>query len=82
MYLFVGYSSYLSSEVYIHPVIKIVSKVFTVVWGKEKEFLTRKVMLMATARRYIMEQMEAARKKLGLLPKGGKQEKKAYLRLS
>lgn len=36
--------------------------------GKEKEFLTRKVMLMATARRYTMEQIEAARKKLRSLP--------------
>ena len=79
MYLFVGYSSYLSSEVYIHPVIKIVSKVFTVVWGKEKEFLTRKVMLMATARRYIMEQMEAARKKLGLPQKGGASKKRRHI---
>ena len=35
---------------------------------KEKEFLTRKVMLMATARRYTMEQIEAARKKLRSLP--------------
>lgn len=38
------------------------------VWGKEKEFLTRKVMLMATARRYTLEQIEAARKKLRSLP--------------
>ena len=36
--------------------------------GKEKEFLTRKVMLVATARRYTMEQIEAARKKLRSLP--------------
>lgn len=36
--------------------------------GKEKESLTRKVMLMATARRYTMEQIEAARKKLRSLP--------------
>ena len=36
--------------------------------GKEKEYLTRKVMLMATARRYTMEQIEAARKKLRNLP--------------
>lgn len=36
--------------------------------GKEKEFLTRKVMLMATARRYTMEQIEIARKKLRNLP--------------
>lgn len=36
--------------------------------GKEKEFLTRKVMPMATARRYTMEQIEAARKKLRSLP--------------
>ena len=38
------------------------------VWGKEEEFLTRKVLLMATARRYTMEQIEAARKKLRSLP--------------
>ena len=36
--------------------------------GKEKEFLTRKVMPMATARRYTMEQIEAVRKKLRSLP--------------
>ena len=36
--------------------------------GKEKEFLTKKVMPMATARRYTMEQIEAARKKLRNLP--------------
>lgn len=36
--------------------------------GKEKEFLTRKVMLVATARRYTREQIEAARKKLRSLP--------------
>ena len=36
--------------------------------GKEKESLTRKVMLVATARRYTMEQIEAARKKLRSLP--------------
>ena len=36
--------------------------------GKEKEYLTRKVMLMATARRYTMEKIEAARKKLRNLP--------------
>ena len=36
--------------------------------GKEKEFLTRKVMLVATARRYTMEQIETARKKLRNLP--------------
>lgn len=35
---------------------------------KEKEFLTRKVMLVATARRYTMEQIETARKKLRSLP--------------
>ena len=35
---------------------------------KEKEFLTGMVMLMATARRYTMEQIEAARKKLRSLP--------------
>ncbi len=38
------------------------------IWGKEKEFLTRKVMLVATARRYTMEQIETARKKLRNLP--------------
>lgn len=36
--------------------------------GKEKEFLTKKVMPMATARRYTLEQIEAARKKLRNLP--------------
>lgn len=36
--------------------------------GKEKEFLTKKVMLMVTARRYTMEQIETARKKLRSLP--------------
>lgn len=36
--------------------------------GKGKGILTRKVMLMATARRYTMEQIEAARKKLRSLP--------------
>ena len=36
--------------------------------GKGKGILTRKVMLMATARRYTMEQIEVARKKLRSLP--------------
>lgn len=38
------------------------------VWGKEKEFFDKEGMLMATARRYTMEQIEAARKKLRSLP--------------
>ena len=42
--------------------------------GKGKGILTRKVLLMATARRYTLEQIEAARKKLRSLPmkKAGK----------
>ena len=36
--------------------------------GKEKEFFDKEGMLMATARRYTMEQIEAARKKLRSLP--------------
>ncbi len=59
---------YLSSLGRICPVRKVSNKVFTVVWGKEKEFLTRKVMLVTTARRYTLEQIEAARKKLRSLP--------------
>ena len=42
--------------------------------------MTRKVMLMATARRYTLEQIEAARKKLRSLPMKEKEPKKTHPR--
>ncbi len=57
-----------SSIVQIYPQRKVATQVFTVLWGKVSEFLTRKVTAMAKARRYTMEQIEAAREKLRSLP--------------
>ncbi len=57
-----------SSILQIYPQRKVATQIFTVVWGKVSEFLTRKVPAMAKAQRYTMEQIEAARKKLRSLP--------------
>ena len=58
----------MSITMHIYPERKVAYKVFTVVWGKEYKFLTRKVAAMAKAQRYTLEQIEAARKKLRSLP--------------
>ena len=58
----------LSNIMHIYPDKKVAYKVFTVVWGKEYKFLTRKVTAMAKAQRYTLEQIEIARKKLRSLP--------------
>ena len=68
MFLFVEYRPYLSTMIHGHPIRIVVNKVFIVVWRNEEEFWMRKVTAMATARRYTMEQIEAALKKLRSLP--------------
>ncbi len=68
MSILVEYAPSTSSITHICPQRKVSTKVFSVVWGKVSEFLIRKVTAMAKARRYTMEQIEAARKKLRSLP--------------